>query len=216
MNIRIGYLPIHILITYPHASHALTTRTRSLAPSPEHASSDVHALDTRTRARSLAPSSEHASSDAHTLATLTRARSLAPSSGHASSDVPPSPPAPEPAASHLRPGTPAPTPTPSSPAPAASHLRPGTPASTSTPSPPSPPAHAHAHAHASVQVHSTAHRSQLSPTNASEPVIDLMRSGNPPWASRGIIDRRKARAMGPAPHFSLHFQRRCSRATEGI
>ena len=76
--------------------------------------------------------------------------------------------------------------------------------------------HAHAHAHASVQVHSTAHRSQLSPTNASEPVIDLMRSGNPPWASRGIIDRRKARAMGPAPHFSLHFPRRCSRATEGI
>lgn len=65
--------------------------------------------------------------------------------------------------------------------------------------PPSPPAHAHAHA--SVQAHSTAHRSQLSPTKASEPVIDLIRSGNPPWASRGIIDRRKARAMGPAPHF---------------
>ena len=69
--------------------------------------------------------------------------------------------------------------------------------------PPSPPAHAHAHA--SVQAHSTAHRSQLSPTNASEPVIDLMRSGNPPWASRGIIDRRKARAMGPAPHFFPSF-----------
>ena len=92
--------------------------------------------------------------------------------------------------------------------------------------PPSPPAHAHAsrphphhprtpaapHPHTpaariltSVQVHSTAHRSQLSPTNASEPVIDLMRSGNPPWASRGIIDRRKARAMGPAPHFFPSF-----------
>ena len=85
------------------------------------------------------------------------------------------------------------------------HPRPGTPAPTSTPSPPSPPAHAHAHAHASVQVHSTAHRSQLSPTNASEPVIDLMLSGNPPWASRGIIDRRKARAMGPAPHFFPSF-----------
>ena len=62
MNIRIGYLPIHILITYPHASHALTTRTRSLAPSPGHASSDVHALATlTTRARSRSRARQRAS-----------------------------------------------------------------------------------------------------------------------------------------------------------
>ena len=74
-----------------------------------------------------------------------------------------------------------------------------------TPGTPHPRTRTRAHAHASVQVHNTAHLSPLSPTNASEPVIDLTRSGNPPWASRGIIDRRKARAMGPAPHFFPSF-----------
>ena len=58
MGIRIGYYPIHIRVTYPHASHALATRARSLAPSPEHASSDVHALATRARARQ-APHPHH-------------------------------------------------------------------------------------------------------------------------------------------------------------
>ena len=62
MNIRIGYLPIHILITYPHASHALVTHARSLAPSSGHASSDVHALATlTTRARSRSRARQRAS-----------------------------------------------------------------------------------------------------------------------------------------------------------
>ena len=64
MNIRIGHYPTHIRVTYPHASHALTTRTRarSLAPSPEHASFDVHALATlTTRARSRSRARQRAS-----------------------------------------------------------------------------------------------------------------------------------------------------------
>ena len=83
MNIRIGYLPIHILITYPHASHALVTRT--CQPDASQAPAHVDAGTRRQRPRMPGtppspPASGHASSDVHTLATLTtraRARSRA-------------------------------------------------------------------------------------------------------------------------------------------